>query len=571
MLSWTLFLLGGCASQRPPSGGPPDTTPPQIVNVTPENNATLVPLNQTVEFEFSEGLDHKSLAKAIFITPDPGEGGVEYDWSGRKLRLKFADSLKTNRTYVITLGTDLKDSRGNAMKNSFTLAFSTGAEISSGKIAGQVFSKEKALGILIWAYILENGDPDPRKRAGDYVTQTSADGKFELTNLSEGRYRVFAIKDNDNNRFFEPGLDASGVPTRDVALTREQLSFSGLNFRLALADTIGPALVSVSAQSRSQLLLRFDEALQKAGTEVASNFIIYPTKSPRLPRRRGGSASQTQAGDSAKVLLAYLNEPETTEAVVITAPLTPKIEYEIVVQNLTDLSGNPIDPAYNRAQFVGSALPDTIPPKIISTVPKDSARAVPLSAPFEIRFSNAMNQASVERHFQMRDSAGTAAGAFEWVTPALVKFKPIAHLQSRSEYFVSIQLDSVLDFHGNAVRDSLWRAMFTTLNADTLASISGTVRDEDSTAIGAIYLKAISSEQEGPTYEIVLPEPGPYTFSDILPGSYTLEAFRDRNQNGKYDFGRAAPFQPAERFVIHTEKIQVRSRWPNEGNDLIFK
>jgi uncharacterized protein (DUF2141 family) len=550
------MLFPSCASQRPPSGGPPDTTPPRVVHVIPENNATLVPLHQIVEFEFSEGMDHKSLAKAIFITPDPGEGGVEYDWSGRRLRVEFEDSLKINRTYVITLGTDLKDSRGNAMKNSYTLAFSTGAEISSGKIAGQVFSKDKAQGILIWAYILEDGDPDPRQRAGDYATQTSADGKFELTNLSEGRYRVFAVQDNNNNRFFEAGFDALGVPTRDVTLSNEQAAFTGLNFRLALADTIGPALVSVSAQSRSQLLLRFDEALQKAGSDVAQNYKIYPVKSPR---------------DSAKVLLAYLNEPETMEVSVITAPLTPKIEYEIIVQNLTDVSGNPVDPEYSRGQFFASALLETSPPKIVSSTPPDSARAVPLSAAFEVRFSQAMNQSSYEQHFQMRDSTGNlVAGVFEWATPALVKFKPETKLQSLSQYFVSIQLDSVTDFHGNVFRDSRFRAMFTTLNADTLAAISGTVSDEDATAAGPIYLKAISTEREGPTYELVLSEPGPYTFSDILPGTYTLEAFRDRNQNGRYDFGQAVPFQPAERFVIHPEKIQVRSRWPNEGNDIVF-
>ncbi len=552
----TLFLVSGCASQRPPAGGPPDTIPPQIVKVTPENNATLVPLNQIVEFEFSEGMDHRSLAKAIFITPNPGEGGVKYKWKGRRLRVEFEDSLKSNRTYVITLGTDLKDSRGNAMKNSYTLAFSTGAEISSGKIAGQVFSKDKAQGILIWAYILEDGDPDPRGRTGDYATQTSAGGKFELTNLSEGRYRVFAVQDNDNNRFFEAGLDALGIPTRDVTLSNEQASFTGLNFRLALADTIGPALVSVSAQSRSRLVLRFDEALQKTGTDAVDNFKIYPVKSPR---------------DSVKILLAYLNEPETMEVSVITAPLTAKIEYEIAVQNLTDVSGNLIDPAYNRATFVGSALPDTIPPKIVSTVPKDSARAVPLSTFFEIRFSHAMNQMSLERHFEMRDSTGNSvAGVFEWATPALVKFQPAEKLQTLSDYFVSIQLDSVRDFHGNVFRDRLWTAMFTTLNADTLAAISGTVSDEDATAVGPIFLKAISTEREGPTYELTLFEPGPYTFSDILPGTYTLEAFRDRNQNGRYDFGRAVSFQPAERFVIHPEKIQVRSRWPNEGNDIVF-
>jgi len=525
--------------------------------VTPENNATLVPLNQIVEFEFSEGMDHKSLAKAIFITPNPGEGGVEYKWKGRRLRVEFEDSLKANRTYVITLGTDLKDSHGNAMKNSYTLAFSTGAELSRGKIAGQVYSKEKTQGILIWAYILENDDPDLRKRAGDYVTQTSAEGKFELTNLSEGRYRVFAIQDSDNNRFFEVGLDALGVPPRDVLITHEQLATAGLDFRLALGDTIGPALVSASPQNRSQLVLRFDEELQKRGTDVAQNFKIYPTKTPR---------------DSAEVLLTYLNEPDEMEVVIISEPLTAKTEYQIEVTNLVDVSGNSVDLVYNNAQFVASALPDTIPPKIVSTAPKDSARAVPLTAALEIKFNKAMNRSSFERNFLLQDSLSyPVAGMFVWATPALVIFKPVVNLQSSTDYFAAARLDSIVDVQGNSFRDRSWRLTFNTLNIDTLSAITGTVIDEDSTAVDAIYLKAISAEREGPTYELVLPAPGPYTFSDILPGSYVLEAFRDGNQNGEYDFGRAVPFQPAERFVVHSEPVKVRSRWPNEGNDIVFK
>jgi uncharacterized protein (DUF2141 family) len=443
------------------------------------------------------------------------------------------------------------------MKDSYTLAFSTGAEISKGKIAGQVHSKEKAQGILVWAYILASDDPDPRQRPGDYATQTNAQGKFELTNLSDGTYRVFAIKDNDNNRFFEVGVDALGIPSLDIALSADELSYEGLNFRVALTDTIGPGLVSVSAQNHSQLTLRFDEAMQKLGTDIVQNFKIYPLKSP---------------DDSVDVLLAYLKETDPLEVALAIAPLTAKTEYEIEVRNLADVSGNLIDAAYSKAQFVASALSDTMPAAIAATTPIDSARAVPLNTIVNIHFSEAVNPAPLERNVFVADSVGSRVnGTFQWLTPASVKFKPEFHLQSLSAYRILVKLDSLIDRSGNALRDSTWQLFFTTLSADTLSSISGAVIDEDSTATAAIYLTAVSTERNGPAYDLVLPAPGPYLFSDILPGAYTIEAFRDRNENGEYDFGKAVPFQPAERFAIHSENIQVRSRWPNEGNNIVFR
>ncbi|MFQ5753119.1 MAG: Ig-like domain-containing protein, partial [bacterium] len=444
LLITTIFCFAHCARQIAPSGGPPDKSPPRILQVTPEKNSTLVPLDQIVEFVFSESMDWKSLPRAIFITPDPGDR-VKLKWKKRKLRIQFTDSLKTNRTYVITLGTDLKDFHGNALKTSFTLAFSTGAEISNGTIRGRVYSEEKAQGILIWAYILENEqNPDPTQRPGDYVTQSGGQGQYELSNLSEGVYRIFAIWDKDNNRFFDIGADGLGVPTRDIALTNEQLTVSNINFKLAVQDTLGPALVSVSAQDRHHLNLRFDEKLLKEGVEKIENYSIREKKS--------------SSRDSLRIQLAYLNDRDAVEAKLITAPQKPQTEYEIEVNNLMDLSHNSVDLNFNRAEFIASALPDTIKPRIVTTTPNDSARAVFLNANIAFHFDEAMNQNSFQQNFHLQDAAGhMLPGTFLWETPAFVKFSPAKLMTSQTQYETTLQLDSVLDLLGNAIGDSTFR------------------------------------------------------------------------------------------------------------------
>lgn len=556
-LATLLLCFCNCAVQVAPSGGPVDKTPPKILEIMPQVNSTFVPLDQKVEIVFSEAMDRKSFERAIFITPDPGER-VKYKFKKNKLNIEFLDSLKTNRTYVITLGTDLTDSHGNPLRESFTLAFSTGAEISNGQISGSVFSKTKVQGILIWAYILENGQqPDPAKRSGDYVTQTDAQGRFTLSNLSEGNYRIFAIGDRDNNRFFDVGSDELGVPSRDVRLTKKQLTVSNIKFKMTVQDTTGPALVSVSPPDRFHLTLRFDENLLEEGTEVLTNYII----------KLKGATSH----DSLGIRIAYLDQLDPMQVYLITEPQNPKTEYEIEVQNLMDLSRNPIDLNFNKATFLGSALPDTFKPKILSTAPKDSARSVDLDTTINFHFSEAVDKNSFEQSFQLKDSSGqVVAGSFNWQTPAYVKFSPKKPLASLTDYKVTVKLDSVFDLFANPLADSTFQITYTTLNHDTLSAISGTITDEDSTGRGPIYLQAIQTRRDGQRYETKLEQPGPYAFTDMLPGTYVIEGFRDRDNNGQYSYGTAFPFQPSERFFVYSDSIEVRARWPNVGNDIII-
>lgn len=560
-LLWQLFVLATilifvqrCAQQVRPSGGPTDKTPPRIISVTPANNATLVAPDQRIEFEFSERMNRKTVQNAIFITPDPG-GRVELKWKGRKLRVEFDDPLSENRTYVITLGTGLKDLHGNAMAQSYTLAFSTGEKISAGKISGTVFTEGRSKEILIWAYFVgDNRAPDPAQDFAAYITQTDAQGRFELSHLSKGTFRLFAIQDKDNNRYYEVGEDGIGVPQKDVWLASDSLAVDAIYFRISTQDTLGPALTSVSADHQSQVALQFDEEVSSATVTIA-NFRI---------REKSGE-------DTLTVRMAYVNLLDPMQVILTTEQQRGNTEYELSVWNLTDLWGNLVDQEFNSGEFSGSALPDTFRPRMMKIVPQDSAWAVFLNTTVELHFSEVMDTTSLARSFHVQTAAGDqVTGALQWQTPASVRFTPAAPLQSLTRYEIAVALDSVFDLAGNAVADSAKMYTFTSINVDTLSSISGQLADPDSTAQGRIRLQAGQTHAEGAVYKIWLDQPGSYTFQGLLPGTYQIEGFRDRNGNGRYDFGQAVPFEPAERFFVYRDSIKIRARWPNEGNDISF-
>jgi hypothetical protein len=261
-----LFLTWNCARQGYPPGGPADTTPPRILQVIPAPDSTRVSRNTSLIFYFSEKVDHKSFAQAIFITPSPvpydeEEDGLEFKWGGKEVEVRFPDSLRANRTYVVTAGTELRDLRSNRLKDSFSFAFSTGDSLDRGEIRGQVFA-DKPAGALVLAYILtENQEPDPAKQYADYYTQLGETGEFVLTNLAPGKYRVFVLTDSDGDRLYARGEEMIGVPPRDVIIAPTALRARPLPFRLVAEDTLPPALASVSAASRQYVIWNFDEAV----------------------------------------------------------------------------------------------------------------------------------------------------------------------------------------------------------------------------------------------------------------------------------------------------------------------
>lgn len=552
-----LLLFYQCAKQVRPSGGPVDKIPPEIIKVIPAQNSTFVPLDQVIEFYFNEGMNRKSLEKAIFITPDPGED-VKYRWKGKRLVIEFKKQLSEDRTYVFTLGTDLKDTHGNGLSSSYTLAFSTGEKISDGKISGRVFSKQ-AKGILIWAYILDSGEePNPSITQPNYITQANNDGGYELTHLSKGIYRIFAIKDSDNNRFFEVGLDGIGVPQKDVQLLSDSLAIEHINFRTQVQDTLGPAISTVSVENNKNLSIHFDEEVSPESTTNLKNYTI--------------AIDKKKSDELLEIVTVYQNSIDKTQVHLITNEQTEGVEYSVRADSIFDLSGNLIDSEFNSDFFTGVAQPDTFRPKIVKYLPDENATAVTLGTNVELFFSEAMDTSSLTRNFSfLEDSTISVTGSMTWPGPNLAVFRPIVPLSSAKRHLIKIPLDSIFDVSGNAVAvDSTFLFGFRTLNVDTFSTISGKIVDEDSLASGNIYLEAHQGDGKSDVYKVKLAQPGNYEFKNILPGVYQIEGYRDTDGDGDYSWGRAYPFSPSELFFVYPDSIKVRARWPNEGNDIVI-
>src|SRR6056297_3781602 len=135
------LLLGSCATPVGPSGGPPDRTPPEIINTVPEVGTTNFKGDE-VRFEFSEFPDRNSVRQNVTIEPNMG---IQYDvgFSRKTAIVEFSTDLPENTTILVKLGSDVADTRRNTLGSSFDLAFSTGPVIDDGRITARLRDAER--------------------------------------------------------------------------------------------------------------------------------------------------------------------------------------------------------------------------------------------------------------------------------------------------------------------------------------------------------------------------------------------------------------------------------------------
>lgn len=231
LLTSLIILFQSCANQLPPSGGEDDRIPPKIISVSPRPNTVNFKNNKLV-FRFDEYVDRRSFEESFYIFPRP-QDNVEFDWGGKEVEVIFSKLLLTDRTYIVLIGNEFKDVRGaNKLETPYTFAFSTGSVIDTGKIKGKIYTNNFER-IKILAYETQGKTADklnPYGNSPDYIVQAASDGTYSFTNLSNGSYRLFAIKDEDRNNVFDEAADKIAVLSKDIIIGADSSAGSNADF-----------------------------------------------------------------------------------------------------------------------------------------------------------------------------------------------------------------------------------------------------------------------------------------------------------------------------------------------------
>ena len=544
-----LILLIGlikCANQLPPPGGDPDKIPPKIVEVYPADGTTKYDDNY-FEIEFSEYVDKRSVTEAIFISPFI-EGGLEYNWTGTSLEVKFPDKLKEDVTYSITIGTDVVDlNNKNRMAQAFTFSFSTGDKIDRKIISGKVYGS-KTEGIFIYAYKLEENSDSLLKHKPDYVSQTGVDGSFSLQGLGSGNYRVFAVNDNFKDYLFQQDQDEIGIPQQDISLSDIDSVYTDLHLLLFNADTTKPRLISVAMTDRYHLLVGTSKIITHASINSGNFLLVDSTNNNQIT-----------------VEYAFKGNTKPEEFILmIDEEINPSNEVYLFADSLVDQLGNIMRNDYTK--IVISDRIDTSSINIFATEP-DAKGSVDYENPeIKIFFDEAFNKDFNFTAVALTDTFNKPISFdIDFYDDATLVVKPAENLKPDKNYLVKLQLIQFIDLAGNS-RDSLYTLRFTTISGLDFTGLSGTIINVGSTNFPTLVLEntadtSIKYQQK--------PNVDKFAFSRIEPGEYLLWCYLDENQDGKYNYGWPQPIEFSESFSFFPDTINLRPRW--EVSDVVFR
>ena len=102
---------------------------PTIIDVTPDNADTNVPLNQVITVTFNEEMNPSTINSSSFVVTGASTISGSLSYSGTTATFIPTANLKPNTTYVLKVTTAVKDLRGNALQEDNLFSFSTGATL----------------------------------------------------------------------------------------------------------------------------------------------------------------------------------------------------------------------------------------------------------------------------------------------------------------------------------------------------------------------------------------------------------------------------------------------------------
>ena len=200
------LCLRACANKgMGPQGGPKDTTPPDILNVTPANGSVNFSGN-TIVIQCNEYLQMKDAANQVLMSP-PQRRTPTVKALGKKVVVTFEEPLRDSTTYLIDFGKSICDlNEGNPIE-SYAYAFSTGPQIDTLQMSGVLINAENLNPISDMLVGIHDDLRDSAflNKVFVSIARTDEKGHFTLRNLHAGKYHIYALNDISKDYVYQPG------------------------------------------------------------------------------------------------------------------------------------------------------------------------------------------------------------------------------------------------------------------------------------------------------------------------------------------------------------------------------
>lgn len=543
-----LFLLAvalaGCAGQYPPTGGPIDTTPPEIDITSPTQNE-LNYTSREIRIRFDKYMVRRTVESSIFFPPfDLNE--LKFDWSGKELTISVEKPLEKDRTYILTVGARAQGEHGNYLGKAYNIVFSTGAQIDTGTVSGEVYSP-KAQSYTIAAYPVT---PDidtlrPYVTLPRYITQSDDSGSYVLQGLAAGSYRLICFDDQMRNFLYAPQLDLYSSATHDIKITSSDQKVSNVDFIVAREDTSRPQLYGASLANDGFLLLKFSEPLD-------TSYL-----SPSYFSVRDSATGTILPVDFA----ARLESNEYDAVIHISKPLSLHRKYYVIAKDsLRDMHSNFMSDSNSTVLIE----PDSVSAKLglyYFNFP-DSLKKVTAYDTLLCQFlAPSVNGVQSSPELSVLDTTGTPVTDGVSMASQTV-FSLNLHRLAPSRWYTA-RLEFKID-SGGVAKDSVVERSFMTVDSSSLGDIVGRVTP----VVPGKRVVVAAHKEGGNTCYAFADSNGTFHMGGILAGNYDVRAYVQHGRGMAYYNGRSFPYRFAKPLGVYPEQLKIRARWTTEGVDI---
>ncbi|WP_288388947.1 Ig-like domain-containing protein, partial [uncultured Alteromonas sp.] len=425
----------------------PDIIAPTTVATEPTTDETEVAENSAIIVTFSEALSRKSVnANSIRVY---GDGGVPVPGNvkliGGDTQVLFTpNALMADYTvHEVVIGI-VKDTAGNPLAQEQRFTFETGNTVDTvrptvSNINPVHNAKDVPVNIALTVVMSERIDPESVTSDSFYIEDNSTRERIE---------GLIDVKDDSTTITFTPNA-AFLVGRQHRIYLRSGIkdlfgnSMSNRNYYFTTAfdaDGVAPLISSISVNEgetsvpvNARLNVRFDEAINS-----------YSTKNIQL--FKGDEIVAVDLTNSSDLRTATL-KPKLN--------LEPETGYTLVVDGISDLSGNLLESAQSTSFTTGTQT-DTQTGSLMSYSPKSGATDVALNATITADFSERIDPTSLTsesfRLYNNTEKRNEAATLSLSADGKRVTLTPDVLLEEGHHYYVYISWGSYLkDIAGNNV------------------------------------------------------------------------------------------------------------------------
>ncbi len=535
------LALAGCAGQYPPTGGPIDTIPPKIVMSSPSQNE----LNFTsaeIRVKFDKYMVRRTVESSVYFPPfDLNE--LEFDWSGKEVRIRVKKPLEKDRTYILTIGARAQGQHGNYLGKAYNLVFSTGAQIDTGTVSGTVYST-KAQPYTIAAYpVTPNIDTlRPYVTLPRYITQSDDSGSYVLRGLADGSYRLICFDDQMRNFLYSPQMDLYSSATHDIRITESDQKVADVDFIVAKEDTSRPQLYGASLANNGLLLLKFSEPLDTS--HMSPSFFMV---------------RDSATGDTLPVDFAARLESNEYDAVIRTSkPIQLHRKYYVIAtDSLRDLYSNPMSDSNNSVIIMPDSAASRVSPYFFNF--SDSLKGVTAYDTLLCQFVlPSTDGVPANPTVTVADSAGSEVnGCVDRISQTVFSLDLHKLLPSKW-YTVKLRFRSDSD---GVAEDSVVKRSFMTADSASLGELTGNVTP----VVPGQRIVIAAHKEGGKTCYAYADSGGNFDLTGIPAGTYDVRAYAQHGKGMAYYNGRSFPYRFAEPLGVYPQKVKVRARWTTEG------